>query len=155
MTNEQRRIKTLTNKNLFLSEIKAWSGFNWSEAPWFDQMLRDRQKVTRQWAARHGVVLSRTPPEVIRRSLTYQQAVRQFYDAKDWTKKRIRHEPYGIVKSFSIDPYKMMRHYSDEYSKGPGKKEYMPPWRKREKTKRQKNTVIDEQFSTAVGLRRI
>ena len=155
MTNEQKRRNNLTNRGLFLSEIRAWSGFNWSEAPWLKGMLKDRHKVTRQWASRQGVSLRDVKPEDLRKSLTYQRAVRQFYDSHDWTKARVRHEPSGVKKTYSIDPYAMMRYYSAEYSEGPGEKTYMPPWRKREKTKGQKNSAIDQQFSTAVGLARI
>jgi len=155
MTNEQKRKNNLTQRGLFLSEIRAWSGFNWSDAPWMKGMLRDRARVTRQWATKQKVNLREITPEDLRKSLTYQRAVRQFYDSHDWTKQRIRHEPSGIKKTYSIDPYAMMRYYSDEYSKGPGKKKYMPPWRKREKTKGQKTKAIDGQFSTATGLTRL
>ncbi len=155
MTNEERRKANLTRRGLLLSEIRAWSGFSWSDAPWFDGMMKDRAKITRKWARQRGVNLREITPEQIRHSLTYQQAVREFYSKNGWTKQRIRHEPYGVRKSFSIDPYAMMRHYSDEYSKGPGKKDYMPPWRKRERTRRDRTSVIDQTFSTATGLKRI
>lgn len=152
MTRQERRYAGLIKRGYFLSEAKAWSGFDQKDAPWYPKMVRDRTKLVKQWARQQKVDLSTVEPLDLRKSLTYQRLVRQFYDSHGWTKERVRWEPSGKKVTYSIDPYQMMRHYSDTYQPPPGGTKYMPPWRKREHTKREKDAAIDRQFSTAPGL---
>lgn len=152
MTKQERRYASLIKRGYFLSEARAWSGFDWKDAPWYPQMAKDRTRLVKIWAKQHKVDLRTVEPKDLRKSLTYQRLVRQFYESHDWTKVRVRHEPSGIKKTYSIDPYAMMRWYSDNYQKGPDKGQYMPPWRKREKTKRERTKAIDDRFSTTAGL---
>jgi hypothetical protein len=100
------------------------------------------------WAKKKHVDLSTIDPLTLRKSLSYQLLVRKWYADNGWVKERKR---YGRV-TYRIDPYGAMRYYADHYEKIAEEKPYMPPWRKREKTRRERVSAIDKRFNAALGI---
>ena len=149
MTKQEKRHGKLVQRGYFKSECKAWSAFDWKDAPWWPSLRRKRTALVRQWAKKTGRSLATTTPEEIKRSLIYQQLVRKWYKDQGWFKETVRQGR----KTFRIDAYAAMRWYSDNYQKSPeGKEKYMPPWRKRQKTRREREAAIDARFDSAVGI---
>lgn len=148
MKKQERRQGSLIKRGYFLSEVKAWSGFEFKDADWWPVLKQERSKIVRQWARNNKVDIRSVQPSDLRRSLSYQKMVRKWYEDQGWIKKRMR---YGRV-TYRIDPYAAMRHFSDTYHKGPEGKGKTSPWKKRSQSKRSREAAINKRFSTAPGL---
>ena len=136
-------LRNLADFSLFGGEMRAWGNADVVGAPWFKKLLRSRNSVTRGWIRESQRDRASLGPLERRRSLTYQRAVRAWYKKHGWTKPFKHH---GRA-TFVIDPYACMRWYSDNYQREPGAPAYMPPWRKRQRTRRERMGAIDSRFN--------
>lgn len=146
---EQKQAEELTKRAFLPVEIKAWAAFQWGNAPWIKDLLRDRMNIMLAWAQRYGVDLSHISPAECRQRSTYKDTVKLWYHSRGWTRTVIRRGQRVEV----IDPYAAMRYYSDRYAAE--HEEYLPPWRKRERTRREKLRAIEQRFSVSTSLPRI
>lgn len=148
MTRQEQKYTNLLRRAYFKTEARAWSHFDYKDAPWWSKMKRERTKLVKEWAKLTGRDLRKTTPEEVRRSITYQKMVKAWYQKHGWGKEITRRGK----KVWKNDPFACMRQYSDEYAQGPDKDKYMPPWKAKEKTRAQRVKAIDKRFGRALGV---
>lgn len=150
MTWHTKQKRALIRRGYFLSEVRAWSSFDWKVTPWWPRLKAERTNLVKRWAKDTGRRLSTVTPEQIRRSGAYQRMVREWYISHGWYKTRRSMGKTAIV----IDPWAAVRHYSDEFQGAPERERdpYTAAWRNREVERRTRERAIDNRFSADAGL---
>jgi len=147
MTKQERRYAQYIKRGYFLSECKRLSTIEPKDAPWLASFRKARTSIVKKWSARMHRSLENETPKSIRESLTYVRMVRAWYLEHGWTKERTREGK----RTFRIDTFAATRHYADIYQTIEGTA-YMPPWRKRQATRRERMAAIDKRFDASLGI---
>lgn len=150
VTKTRRQRNALIRRGYFMTEVRAWSQFDWDQTPWWPRLKAERTNLVKRWAKETGHRLSLVTPDQIRRSGTYQRMVREWYASHGWTGTRMSKGRTLMV----IDPYAAMRFFADEYQRAPERADdpYKPAWAQRQIDRRARESAIDKRFSTEQGL---
>lgn len=150
MTKQRTRRNRLIKRGYFMTEVKAWSAFEWKEAPWWPRLRASRSALVKKWAKKTGRSLDLMTPEALRKNGEYQRMVRDWYLKHGWVTERLS----AGRKRKEIDPYAAMRWYSDNYARETKntRDPYKPGWKDRQVSRRKRERAIDERFSTSPGL---